>query len=338
MIVIRPIELKDREAFAKCANSASVGITNLPKNPELLDKKMQISINSFKKNVSVPGKENYVFVLENLETGEIGGTCSISAKVGAQEPLNFYKIELMQLHSKHPASPKEMRILTPVKYANGSSEICALYLMPHFRAEGLGKLLSFSRFLFIASHRHRFENKIMVEMRGVIDDNDVAPFWEGIGRKFLDIDFIDLMHLLEFGREFVADIMPRWPIYVSILPQSAQDVIGKTHVKTAPAFSMLTKEGFYYTSEVDVFDGGPKIEAKTESIRTVASSQVGKIDSISNDELEDGIAKNICNNRIDYRACCTKIKSAGGDRIILSRMAAEALQVKAGDTVRYAAT
>lgn len=337
MIIVRPIEPGDREAYERFAFSAELGIINLPKNPKLLDKKIQNSLNSFQKEVAKPGDEEYVFVLEDLKTGEVGGTCAIAAKTGVHQPTYFYRLETVYLHSSRPEASKEMRILSPVTYTNGPSEICALYLQPHFRQEGLGKLLSLSRFLFIASNPNRFENTIMAEMRGLIDKNDFSPFWEHLGRKFFDIEFIDLMRLQENGREFAADILPRWPIYVSLLPSAAQDVIGKTHIHTKPALNMLNKEGFRFTGDVDIFDGGPIVQAKTEEIRSITFSYVVQVESITHEEIEDGDIQIISCLRNDFRACYSKIKSRGNDQIAISRQTADALRVKEGDAVRYAA-
>lgn len=335
MIVIRPIEFRDRDAYERFAFSSTLGITNLPKNPQLLENKIQSSLDSFQLNVTKPKNENYIFVLEDLSTGELGGTCAIASKAGVTNPAFFYRLETVFMHSKHPASSKEMHILSAVNCPEGPSEICALYLMPHFRKGGNGRLLSLSRFLFIASNPNRFEDVIMAEMRGIIDKNDVSPFWDGFGRKFLDIDFAELMHLQENDRTFVPDILPQWPIYISLLNTSVQDVIGKTHPDTKPALNMLNREGFQFTSDIDIFDGGPKIEAKRENIRAINTSMLAKVESITHEEIEDGNLQIIGNLESDFRACYAKIKMRGKDLIAISRQAAEALHLKQGESVRY---
>jgi arginine N-succinyltransferase len=335
MIVIRPIELRDQDALERFAFSSTLGITNLPKNSQLLQEKVLLSIESLQRPISKPTNEYYLFVLEDLNTGELGGTSAITSKIGVKDPSYFYRVDTIQLHSSLPDASKDMRILSTFSYTDGPSEICALYLMPHFRREGLGRLLSLSRFLFVASHPNRFENVIMAEMRGIIDKNDISPFWEGLGRKFLDVDFAELMQLQEKGREFISEILPKWPIYVSMLSPSAQDVIGKTHPDTKPALSLLTKEGFQFTTDVDVFDAGPRIEAKRENIRAISASVVAIVDSINHDEIDDGDLQIISNLRRDFRACYAKIKIRGKDSIAISRHTAEALRLKQGEYVRY---
>ena len=37
-------------------------------------------------------------------------------------------------------------------------------------------------------------------------------------------------------------------------------MIGKVHPQTAPARTVLEKEGFRYLNYIDIFDGGPTLE------------------------------------------------------------------------------
>lgn len=66
----------------------------------------------------------------------------------------------------------------------GSSELCTLFLDPQWRKEGNGYLLSKSRFLFMAAFRERFNEKVVAEMRGVIDEQGYSPFWESLANAF----------------------------------------------------------------------------------------------------------------------------------------------------------
>src|SRR5262249_3915841 len=138
--------------------------------------------------------------------------------------------------------PKEIKVLKVVPNSPHASEICALYLQPTFRHSGQGRLLSLSRFLFIAAHRHRFRKKIVAEMRGYIDQRQNSPFWEGIGRHFCNLSFVEIMAQLEVDHQFIPEILPQFPIYISLLPKETQEVIGKIHESTKPAYQMLLQE------------------------------------------------------------------------------------------------
>ena len=71
--------------------------------------------------------------------------------------------------------------------------------------------------------------------------------------------------------------MPEYPIYVNLLPESARDVIGKVHQHTEPARSILLKEGFKQTHEVDIFDAGPILTAPRHELRTWKECQIATL-------------------------------------------------------------
>lgn len=334
MIVVRPVRLNDLDALLNFAKVA-VGITNLPNNRSILESKILSSQKAFSQDIKKPDLEDYIFVLEDQENGKIGGTCGLRSRTGVCQQIHFYKLETL-----HPQSTlglpltQEMQILKPVSYPFGPSEVCALYLDPDFRREGLGRLLSLNRFLFIAANPHRFEESIIAEMRGVILINDVSPFWEGLGRHFLNIEFNSLMTLMEKGRDFIPEVLPKWPIYVSLLSKEAREVIGKTHMDSKPALNMLINEGFAITDEIDLFDGGPKIQAKTAEIRSIKESRLAKINDLSLEDISSDQFL-LSNERIDYRACYGKIKKISDNQIILTKKVAAALKVEPGDSIRY---
>lgn len=68
--------------------------------------------------------------------------------------------------------------------------------------------------------------------------------------------------------------MPKYPIYIDLLPEEAVAVIGRVHEQTTPALAMLESQGFVRTDQIDIFDGGPVVKCATQSIAAVqASSQ-----------------------------------------------------------------
>jgi arginine N-succinyltransferase len=237
MIVIRPIKRKDQGIFAEFSFESLLGMTNLPRNRDRLLDKIIHSEASFLENVQEPGQEEYYFVLEDLTTGRIGGTCGILAQ-STQSFRYCYRIETIITHAKHISAPKELKVLKVVTNPATASEVCALYLQPTFRHSGQGRLLSLSRFLFIAAHRQRFRKKIVAEMRGYIDQRQISPFWDGIGRHFCDLSFVELMAQIDLDHNFIPEILPQHPIYISLLPQETQEAIGKTHDSTKPAYQM----------------------------------------------------------------------------------------------------
>ena len=77
------------------------------------------------------------------------------------------------------------------------------------------------------------------------------------------------------GAEFIADLMPKHPIYLGLLPESARAAVGRAHASSAIAMAMLIDEGFNYENCVDVFDAGPQVVAQRSKIRTVAQTRIG---------------------------------------------------------------
>jgi arginine N-succinyltransferase len=334
MIIIRPITKKDLDIFAEFSFESMLGITSLSRDRVKIEEKVLLSENSFVKEIQVPAAEEYYFVLEDLTTARIGGICGILAQ-NRKAQACFYRIETISTHATHISAPREMKILRTISRTERSSEICSLYLQPTFRHSGQGRLLSLSRFLFIAAHKHRFERKMLAEMRGVIDQRQISPFWEGIGRHFCHLSFVELMTQIDQDRTFIKEILPKFPLYIDLLPQDVQDVIGKTHENTKPALHMLINEGFAFKQEIDSFDGGPLLTAPTKSIRTVKNSaviQIQKTNELLSEENEfilsnDGLAQ--------FRACFGRLKFLSKTKALIQDKVAEALSINNGEKVRY---
>lgn len=334
MIVIRPITKKDTEAFINIAFTAGIGMTSMPKNREILEKRVQDAVASFAKTTASPNDETYLFVLEDTKTGEIGGTCGIVAKTGKHSPLSFYRIQKEEQHTGIGSSTHFVPILNVIHYRNYWSEVCSLYLTAHFRHSGLGKLLSLSRFLFIASFPERFDSKIFAEMRGYFDENRISPFWEGVGRHFVDTTFETLMHYRDEGIIDLSQALPRYPIYIELLPEKVQAAIGKVHDNTQAALKMLLQEGFALSDEIDICDGGPKIEAEIKEIRSVKQSIVAQIGAIT-DEAMSSPTLLLANHQLDFRACLSPVATMSSGKVVIPAEAAAALEVKIGDRIRF---
>jgi arginine N-succinyltransferase len=333
MFLIRPITRQDLDILEAFASDA-YGITSIPKSRSLLALKIEQSLLSFAKQVDYPRNENYLFVLEERESHRVGGVCGIVSKLGVEEPLYFYHIERIHL----PASPlpltPEIQLLHPLLLQNGPTQIGALYLSPEFRKAGAGRLLSLCRFLFMASFPNRFENLVSADMRGYIDENKHSPFWDGLGRNFLNVEFDELMRLLEESKDFVRYILPYYPLYVNLLSYSTQDAIGKVHVDTRPALNMLLQEGFFMTENIDLFDGGPQIRAKRHEIRTIRDSALAKVVSLTDTPIESKQFL-VCNRQLDFRACYAHLAFDSKGHTTLSKEVAEALNIKRDDLIQY---
>lgn len=334
MIIVRPIEKKDQNIFVEFSFEATLGIRNLPRDREKLEEKIMRSEKAFSKESKGINTEEYIFVLEDLTTGRIGGTCGIFVKIQTANAYS-YRIETIQTHAKHFSATKEMQILNPIKPTHNASEICSLYLQPTFRHSGQGRLLSLSRFLFIASHRERFEKKIVAEMRGYIDQRQISPFWDAVGRHFCNLSFVELMAQLDQNIISIKEIIPQYPLYMALLPKAVQEIIGKTHESTKPAMHMLINEGFVFNQEVDVLEAGPTLEVQTANIRSIRDSKKIKIE-LTEDPLTEEKEFILANDLLNFRACYGHLKfDPNKNMAFINQNVAEALLVKPGDSIRY---
>lgn len=332
MFIIRPVTKKDKDIFLEFSSTETVGIRNLHHHKNKIEEMIELSENSFSKTINKPNREEYVFVMEDLSTRVIGGTCGILSSTDPQKTCN-YKIETFQTNPSHPSISKEIKILKLASKPIQASEICSLYLHPSFRHSGQGRLLSLSRFLFIACHPKRFRRKIVAELRGYIDEKQISPFWNAVGKHFCSLSFVELMEQIELNNIAIHEIIPPFPLYYDLLPKEAQEVIGQVHDQSKPAQNMLFHEGFQLTKEVDAFEAGPSMVSSVSQIRTIRESRLIQIDITS--EKVEGPEFILSNCKIDFRACYGAIKFINKSKCIINQEIAEALHLKTGQTLRY---
>lgn len=340
MKVIRPIAEKDYDSLHDIAIESGIGFTSLPVNESLLKSKITRSEAAFTENVDKPGNQSYLFVMEDTETGEVVGTSGIEATVGLDDAFYHYHCGKVVHASRELNVHNTVDILTLCNDYTGVSEICTLFLKENARQGSNGRLLSKFRFLFMAEHHQRFAQTVIAEMRGVSDENGTSPFWQWLEEHFFSMDFPTADYMTGIGdKVFIAELMPKYPIYVNLLSKAAQAVIGKVHEKTRPALQLLQQEGFSCRGYVDIFDAGPTVEANLEHIRTAQASKNLPI-HIDDDKAQQGILNFVINTQVEsFRAVTTEVlvDRASGQAYI-SAAAAQSLQVENGQSIRFAPT
>lgn len=338
MIIIRPIKRSDLDSIYELSAFAKSGLTTLPHDKEVLLKRIEESVISFNKNSDQPNGETYFFVSEDLKENKIIGTSAIVSKIGGFLPSWTYEIKTFETHSQTLGVSKEIRYLQLKADHNGPSEIGTLFLHPDYRINQNGRFLSLSRFMFIACFRRAFEDQVLAEMRGVIDEEGKTVFWEALGRHFFDVDFNYADYKTMQDKSFIEELMPKNPIYIPLLPKEAQMVIGQVHPNTRPAQRLLEKEGFTFNGEVDIFEAGPNMEVKTDEIRTVKQACEYKVSEKSLQTKKDNDAKYFIVakfNRMDeYRTTVTNQIEFEYETVLLKENILEALNINSGDTVK----
>lgn len=267
--IIRTARAGDIDALLGLAALTGGGMTNLPHDRDWIVEKVAWSERSLAADIMQPDNEFYMLVLEDEETGNVLGTASLYSRLGATWPFYSYKVHRITHVSHDLERSVSTEVLHLVNDFDGASEVGGLFLHPDARSGGLGSLTARSRYLFIARHRQRFGDRVVAELRGWTD-HGVSPVWDAIGKPFFGAEFHDAdRHNALHGNQFIADLMPRYPIYVTMLPKAACEAIGRPHEGSVPARRMLEAEGFVYDGYVDIFDGGPTLSARTGDIRTI---------------------------------------------------------------------
>lgn len=337
MMVIRPIHQDDLKSLYRLAEKTGIGFTSLIADEESLQRKIDKATGSFNKDViDKPNDEDYLMVLEDTDTGDIVGTTGLLGAVGLDEPFYSYHLGTITHSSRELGVHNIMPTLVLNNDFTGFSEICTLFLEEDYRHSKNGQLLSKSRFMFLAQFPERFTDKIFAEMRGICDENGVSPLWESLGRHFFSIDFERADELTALGnKQFIAELMPNNPVYVNLLTPEARNVLGKVHKNTMPARHLLEQEGFRYENYVDIFDGGPTLEARVRDIRAVRDSRLYLATIGEVKEAGTGTYYLVANvNLADYRCILIQRPTSPHGGIVLTEEEAKHLLVEPKDPVR----
>mgnify|MGYP003388358141 CR=1 FL=1 len=334
MIIVRPIHRSDYNDLYQLAAESGHGFTSLPLNEKILQHKITLSSQAFQNKVSNVNNGRYLFVIEDTDTGKVVGTSAIHSAVGLEDAFYHYHLSKV-VHSSHELKIyNTVDLLTLCNDYTGASELCSLFLSSDYRKNKNGSLLSKARFSLMAEHPNRFSQTVIAEMRGVSDANGRSPFWHWLEEHFFSIDFPTADYLSGIGKKaFIAELMPKFPIYVSLLNKAAQAVIAKVHKNTEAALKILEKEGFSYRGYVDIFDAGPTVEAKLKDINSIKNSH--KYQVIIGNHI-DGDIHIITNLQFeDFRAIQVKVDvNHLQNTLTISKDSAVALHLCDGDWAR----
>jgi arginine N-succinyltransferase len=340
-MIIRNARLSDIEALLNLSSIAPGGMTSMPYDRSSWERKLQLAEESLQSDFRRDIESVYLLIMEDPETNTIVGTAGIHAGVGLTQPFYNYKL------SKHVKASEQLGIrvtsnaLNLVNDFTGETELTSLFLKEDHRKGYAGQFLSRSRFMFIADFPERFSNVIFAEIRGWLDKEGNSPFWENLGKKFFNLpyekaDFISAVN----GSQFISDLMPRFPVYLELLPEEVVSIIGKSNDDSIPAMKLLEKEGFQYKSAVDIFDAGPVVECERAMISSIEEAVFAEVGSIVPNAGGSGDAKHcMISNRClsDYRLLISYIYLDDNNCVTMAASDAERLKVDVGSKVQLLA-
>lgn len=274
--IVRPATRTDVDRLAGLLAHVDPGMLTMPSSREAMAERVERSLAAFGRPIGPPQGECYFLVME--EAGEIIGTAGLFTNLGFDRPFYSYRILRNSKVSPEQNVKVELDLLHLVNDYHGDTELGTFFILPRARGGGRGRLLSYARLLLIASDPKRFGARAMAEIRGWTDKAGRSPFWEAVGRKFFHMDYSVADQLSARDHRFIADLMPRYPIYKDLLPAEAQSVIGRPHPGAEPALALLQAQGFRLNHVVDIFDAGPCVEAFVDQIGIVREAAPASLD------------------------------------------------------------
>jgi len=258
---------------------------NLPPEPDYIEGLLTRSVASFAPGPFDPDRR-LLFALEAPD-GRVVGTSMIHAQHGTyDDPHVYFTVSTEERHAKlHFPDGRvqhihmEHTMLHLGLTYHGPTELGGLVLDPGLRRhpQKLGRLLSLSRFVFIAAHRPWFRDRLLAELlpplfRGP-EGATKSPLWDALGHRFTGLSYDEADRLSRFDKTFIWNLFPRMPIHASLLPEEVQAAIGTVGPNTVGALRLLESVGFAYAGRVDPFDGGPHVEAPTDQVTLVRATR-----------------------------------------------------------------
>lgn len=335
MLIVRPGRPADLDQVERMAATTYPMLHSLPADRDKLADKLAKSMHAFEQEVAIAGEETYFLVLEDPETGRLHGTAAMVASAGFSGPFYAYRNEVIVNASHELKINNRVHALTLSHELTGYSQLSGFCIDPELVNTNAPQLLSRSRLLFMAEHPQRFADDLVSVLPGVSDEAGQSPFWDNVGRKFFGLDFRQAEFLSGLrDKTFIAELMPHHPIYVPLLSEQAQNVMGQVHPRSTLPFAILADEGFEADRFVDIFDAGPVMTAKRALCRSVASSVRREV-YIGIQDASVWLWHLVCNTAGEqFRAALVRLPAETPERVALDARTAALLDVDRGDAVR----
>jgi arginine N-succinyltransferase len=273
MFVVRPVAAADIPALEALAKLVTPGVHTHPRSPRAIARAVERSLASFAAQPDMPGDESYMLVLE-APGGAIAGSASISATAGSSGTFFAFRNDVIQQVSRDLNISHNVHVLTLSSDLTSHSQLSGFYVRKRHRPGTEAALLSRARLLFAAAEPQRFSDRFFASLPGFTDAAGHSPFWEALGRKFFQMDYLAAERLIEGARNrtLIVELMPHYPVYVPLLSGEAQAAMGQVHAEGDLPCAILSEEGFEPDEYIDIFDGGPILRAHRNALRSFSGS------------------------------------------------------------------
>lgn len=272
--LLRPATMDDLDVMETFSRAATFSIRTLKPDRARLAARIERSLHAFAGREPPNGDEIYHFVLEDMQAGRVVGTSGIVASAAANGRFYCYRNEFLAHVSEELGITNREHTLRLCEELSDHTLLSSFYIEPAYGETLAPQLLSRGRLLFIRNHLALFAERLGAENPGLCDDEGNSPVWNALGKRFFNMPFPEAEQRTGGrSKSFIAELMPRMPVYVSLLSQEAQWAVGQLHPDGELPFGILVKEGFDVDSYVDIFDGGPIAEARVAMLRSVVAAR-----------------------------------------------------------------
>jgi arginine N-succinyltransferase len=334
---IRGVESSDEEQLLDVARHLDT--VNLPDDRDAIREIIDLSQRSFTGEVKDPKKREYVFVLADMREKRLVGTSMIIAQLGRRDAPYIYFDVIEEQKYSQTLDKHFYHTLLRIGYSySGPTEIGGLIVLPQYRKapERLGRIISYARFLFIASRRSLFRDEILAELLPPLEPDGTSHLWEALGRHFTELSYAEADFLSKKNKEFIKSLCPDGVVYASLLPRAAQGVIGKVGAQTRGVEKLLKRIGFRYADRIDPFDGGPHFTAPTDEITLVQRTRRARIGDVFATGTTSA-SKGLCAKELPVspfiRIVMSEVRDLGERGVAIDAETARHLELAVGDEV-----
>ena len=335
MLILRPVRGGDLVDLVSLAGQ--LDSVNLPSDRDFIARRIERSERSFAGRMEDPSDAIFMFALEDTRERATVGSSMILSKVG-RPGAPYYWLEV-STEERRSAELGHRFVHTKLRLRwteDGPTEVGGLILDPAYRRHPsrCGKALSIVRFAFIGAHRERFQPQVIAEMLSPFDAPGRNRLWDAFGARFTGLTYREADRLSGRSKQFIADLFPLDPVYVTLFPDDVQKMIGQTNETAKAAVRILEQVGFQPLNQVDPFDGGPYFGAARDTIVSVRERRELVLPGLplEREAPEDGpLALLSAEGAQGFRATVVPLDPEGAP--VVSAASREALGVAAGDRV-----